>query len=265
MQVLGNHQSGASGMNQIKLLKSDFERDGYVVVREFLKGVDLKLLKDNLDRYIRDVVPLVAAGDAFYEDRQRPETLKQLHRIEQDAFFKDYLDHPMWREAAEALLGEKVHTPEGAEWFNKPPNTNHVTPAHQDNFYFCLRPSQVLTMWLALDTVDEENGCLRYVRGSHLLGIRPHSRTKTLGFSQGISDFGEDDLAHEVPVHAKPGDVLIHHGNTIHRADANKSPTRHRRSFGMVFKGLSCVRDEVAYRRYLDSSNQQHQEMGIKK
>ncbi len=130
-------------MNQIKLLKSDFERDGYVVVREFLKGVDLKLLKDNLDRYIRDVVPLVAAGDAFYEDRQRPETLKQLHRIEQDAFFKDYLDHPMWREAAEALLGEKVHTPEGAEWFNKPPNTNHVTPAHQDNFYFCLRPSQV--------------------------------------------------------------------------------------------------------------------------
>ena len=82
-------------MNQIKLFKSDFERDGYVVVREFLKGVDLKLLKDNLDRYIRDVVPLVAAGDAFYEDRQRPETLKQLHRIEQDAFFKDYLDHPM--------------------------------------------------------------------------------------------------------------------------------------------------------------------------
>ncbi len=245
-------------------LKSEFEKEGFVVVREFLKGAHLQSLKDNLDRYVRDVVPYVAESDAFYEDRQRPETLKQLHRIEQDAFFKDYLQHPLWRETAEALLGEKTQTPSGAEWFNKPPNTNHATPPHQDNYYFCLKPSQVLTMWLALDTVDEENGCLRYVKGSHLRGIRHHSRTKTLGFSQGISDFGEMDLIGEVPIYAQPGDVLIHHGNTIHRANANKSTTRHRRSFGLVFKGVSCVRDEDAYRRYLDSANQQHQELGVK-
>lgn len=244
-------------------LRDEFVAEGYVVIRGFLSGGQLSMLREQLDRYIRDVVPGLGTGDAFYEDRSRPETLKQLHRIEQDAFFAGYLGHSLWRHTAESLLGEEVRLPQGAEWFNKPPATQHATPPHQDNFYFCLSPPQVLTMWLALDAVDEENGCLRYIPGSHLRGIRPHARTSTLGFSQGIADYGEADFKQEVPVPAEPGDVLIHHGNTIHRADANRSLVRHRRSFGMVFQGRSSVRDEVAFERYLQSSRQQHQELGL--
>jgi len=33
------------------------------------------------------------------------------------------------------------------EWFNKPPATNHITPPHQDNYYFCLEPPNVVTIW----------------------------------------------------------------------------------------------------------------------
>lgn len=244
-------------------LKETYDADGFVVIRGFLPPDELGRLMSNLDRYIRDVVPQLPDGDAFYDDRTRPETLKQLNRIQQDAFFQEYLKHPRWTMVAESLLGEaaRVH---GAEWFNKPPNTRHATPPHQDNYYFCLTPPHVLTMWLALDPVDEENGCLRYLKGSHRRGVRPHHRTTTLGFSQGISDYGEEDRAHEIPVPAEPGDVLIHHGNTIHRADANRSTCRHRRSFGMVFQGVSCVRDEQAFQRYAESSKQQHQELGLK-
>jgi phytanoyl-CoA hydroxylase len=251
-------------MTDLPSLKSAFDADGFVVIRGFLSPDELGVLKHNLDRYIRHVVPHLPDGDAFYDDKARPETLKQLHRIERDAFFAEYLRHPLWTSAAEALLGESVQAPKGAEWFNKPPGTNHATPPHQDNFYFCLTPPQVLTMWLALDPVDEENGCLRYVRGSHRRGIRPHSRTKTLGFSQGIADYGESDRVQEIAVPAKPGDVLIHHGNTIHRADANRSSTRHRRSFGLVFEGNSCRRDEEAFARYSQAAKQQHQELGLK-
>ena len=244
-------------------LKETFDTDGFVVIRGFLPPDELGRLKDNLDRYIREVVPHLPDGDAFYDDKSRPETLKQMNRIQQDPFFAEYLRHPLWSAAAESLLGESawVH---GAEWFNKPPNTNHVTPPHQDNYYFCLTPPKVLTMWLALDEVDEENGCLRYVKGSHLRGLRPHHRTQTLGFSQGIADYTETDIAEETPIPAQPGDILIHHGNTIHRANANRSTTRHRRSFGMVFQAVSCVRDEAAFQRYTESSKAQHQELGLK-
>lgn len=244
-------------------LKKTYQADGFVVIRGFLSTDELGDLMNNLDRYIRDVVPRLPDGDAFYDDKTRPETLKQMNRIQQDAFFQEYLRHPRWTTTAERLLGEAawVH---GAEWFNKPPNTNHATPPHQDNYYFCLTPPQVLTMWLALDTVDEENGCLRYLKGSHRRGLRPHNRTTTLGFSQGISDYGDEDRAQEIPIPAVPGDVLIHHGNTIHRADANRSTSRHRRSFGMVFQAVSCVRDQQAFQRYTESSRQQHQELGLK-
>jgi phytanoyl-CoA hydroxylase len=34
-----------------------------------------------------------------------------------------------------------------------------------------LDPCEALTMWLVLEKVDEENGCVRYVRGSHKHGI----------------------------------------------------------------------------------------------
>jgi phytanoyl-CoA hydroxylase len=116
-------------------------------------------------------------------------------------------------------------------------------------------------MWLALDEVDEENGCLRYVPGSHLRGIRKHGRTATLGFSQGIVDYGPDDFATEQPISAKPGDLLIHHGETIHRADANRSSVRHRRSLGLVYQGESARRDETAFEKYLASSKAHEQQL----
>jgi len=243
-------------------LQAEFASQGYVIIRGFLQGMALAELQAEIERYIREVVPLLPETDAFYQDRQNPETLKQLNRMQQDAAFAKVMTDPHWQTTAEQLLGEAV-TAQGVEWFNKPPGTNHPTPPHQDNFYFCFTPPQVLTMWLALDVVDEENGCLRYIPGSHRRGIRPHRRTQTLGFSQGIADYGAGDHAAEVAIHCQPGDVLIHHGDTIHRATANQSATRHRRSFALVFQGASCQRDAAAYERYLQSASSQHRDMGV--
>ena len=106
-----------------------------------------------------------------------------------DPYFEAYRRQPRWLAIAPGIaVGEEV-VAEQPEWFNKPPGTNHVTPPHQDNYYFCLAPPRVLTIWLALDDVDAENGCLRYVAGSHACGFRPHARSSILGFSQGITDY----------------------------------------------------------------------------
>ena len=245
---------------KIELSRSQFENDGFLVIRNFLPDAEFAALTENVDRFIRDVVPGLSSAFAFYDDRDRPETLKQLSHMDSDSFFADYKSHPRWLETAQTLLGEETVV-QGIEWFNKPPNTDHATPPHQDNYYFCLTPPRVLTMWLALDPIDHENGCLRYIKGSNGDGLRPHHRTQTLGFSQGLSDFGERDSEREEAIVAEPNDLLIHHGNTIHRADANTSTTRHRRSFAMVVRAINCQRDESAYGTYLESSNQQRNEL----
>ena len=41
---------------------------------------------------------------------------------------------------------------------------------HRDSPYFMFEPSDVVTVWVALDTMDEELGPLEYVRGSHKWG-----------------------------------------------------------------------------------------------
>ena len=67
--------------------KAQLDRAGFVVVPGFVPPAELAALAQNIDRYIRDVVPKLADADAFYEDRSRPETLKQLQRMAGDPFF----------------------------------------------------------------------------------------------------------------------------------------------------------------------------------
>lgn len=247
----------------LESLKPAFDRDGFVVVRQFLSASEMAELTGNLDRYVREVVHTLPDSHAFYVDRGRPETLKQMQHMGVDPFFADYVRHPRWVALARTLVSEDAAA-EAPEWFNKPPGATHPTPPHQDNYYFNLKPPNVVTIWLALDSVDDDNGCLRYVAGSHRLGVRPHARSNIVGFSQGITDYGAQDEAREVRVHLQPGDAVAHHGETIHRADPNRSTNRQRRAFAMVFKGMSCRRDEEAFARYMAALKAQHVTLGLK-
>lgn len=243
--------------------KRDYDQEGFVIVRQFLDANELAELRAELGRYIQDVVPTLSDAHAFFQDRARPETLKQMQHMQVDSFFNSYIQHHKWKTLAETLIGESAAC-ESPEWFNKPPGVEHPTPPHQDNYYFNLQPPNVVTIWLALDHVDDENGCLRYLPGSHERGFRPHTQSKVLGFSQGITDYADADRAIERKIHLQPGDAVAHHGMTVHRAEPNRSADRNRRAFAMVFKGVSCRRDEAGFARYEQAYKQQHQQMGLK-
>ena len=226
-----------------------FKEDGFVAVPEFCNSVELSSIESALAHFIDVRISQLPAEEVFYEDKANPASLKQIQRLhEHDNFLGAFFDEKP-KALAEELLGEPV-IGKNLQYFNKPPGIGQATPAHQDGHYFMLQPCQAVTMWMALDHVDEENGCVRYLRGSHLDGIRPHERTQTLGFSQGIADFGKNETREEVPCPAKPGDLLAHHALTIHRADANASLTRTRRALGFIFYGESAREDKVAHEAY---------------
>ena len=137
------------------------------------------------------------------------------------------------------------------QYFNKPPAGNQPTPAHQDAYYFKLTPPHALTMWLALDKVNQNNGCVRYLPGSQLKGLREHARTTTPGFSQGIQNYPSTHEADcEVPITADPGDLLVHHALTIHRAESNHSKTLNRRAVGFIYYAESATEDQIAKNNY---------------
>lgn len=232
-------------------LLNSFRADGFVSLPGFLSGEELIELTANVDRFIREIVPQLPPEHVFYEDKNNTATLKQIQKMgDHDPWFQELFTNSRFREVAEILLAGPV-VPKNLQYFNKPPGVGQPTPPHQDGFYFMLDPCEAVTMWFALDHVDEENGCVRYVRGSHHHGMRDHARTQTLGFSQGIIDYPtEQDRAAEVAFPAKPGDLLVHDALTVHRADGNRSATRTRRALGFVYFSERAKEDTVAKAAY---------------
>lgn len=234
----------------LKQIKADFDRDGYAVIPGFLDRSEMSELLAEIERYARDVVPGLPRDEAFYEIKGQPETFKYFKNMSRHApYFAGMFSSRKFEGLAEMLLDDTRVVGQNLSLFNKPPRVGDCTPAHQDGYYFHLNPCEALTLWLAVDRVDEENGCVRYVPGSHRAGMRPHRKTATLGFSQGIADYGPGDEAREKVMRAEPGDLLVHHGMTIHRADPNHSD-RTRRAIGMVYYSSRAKTDEEHHRKY---------------
>ena len=125
------------------------------------------------------------------------------------------------------LVGELVADPKPLlctdQVFMKPPRFGSAKPYHQDNFYFrCSPPEKVLTAWVALDDVDESNGCLRYIDGSHLGPVLPHEpvpgEPHNLAPDPKLIDRTRESLA----IVGKGG-VVFHHSQTLHTSHRNES------------------------------------------
>jgi len=214
--------------------RENFQRDGYLVIRGFFNKRQTDGMLDNVKRYIREVVPTIEQEHVFMDETGNPDQIFRLEHMDMHDDWFDRLNHDdrITSLVRRLLMDEIVY--QRVAMFGKLPNGGEATPPHQDGYYFKLTPNEAVTCWLPLDPVDTANGCIRYVPGSHRAPIRDHVAGKTFGFSLGIEDLTQEDLEREVAVEAGPGDLVLHHALTIHRADANNSD-RQRRVIGLVY------------------------------
>lgn len=224
---------------------SDFIADGFTYIPDFFTVEEVATISLNLDRVIEEVLPNIPESEVYYENEGDLSSLKQISSLNRhDHFFHNLLINPKLIQLSELLLNDPIIVKYLA-YFNKPALIGKATPPHQDAYYFKISPPVALTIWVALESSDEENGNVKYIKGSHLNGLRPHDRSETFGFSQQILDFGTDeDLSNEVSIQVKAGDILIHHSLTIHRADMNFSKSRSRKGLGIVYYGESATEDQ---------------------
>ena len=230
-------------------LKKEFDATGYVAVAGFLGADEVAELQRETDRFISEKVQGLPEEAVYYEDTSDHATLKQVQRLhEHDDYYLRLANSPKVVGLAEDLLGGPV-TIQNMQYFNKFPRLGKATPPHQDGYYFMIKPQEAVTMWLSLGNADASNGAVRYVPGSNKKGMRAHGSTGTLGFSQGISDWSDEDDAASVQMEAGPGDILVHHSLTIHHANNNTSD-RDRKSIGFIFYRADVEIDEEAHAAY---------------
>lgn len=158
----------------------------------------------------------------------------QKHLEDQDVW--NLATHPKVIEAVVNATGPDVVLA-ATHFFVKYPDTGEKFVAwHQDVTYWGFEPPKAVTVWLAIDDADVENGCMRVIPGSHKRGQLPHGKStrpgNLLSINQEIPhEMVDESTALDFPL--KAGQASLHDGLTIHGSNPNRS---NRRRCGMTIR-----------------------------
>ena len=131
-----------------------------------------------------------------------------------------------------------------SSFFAKPAFNGYATPWHQDGQYWPIRPLATCSVWLAIDEATSENGCLRFIKGSHKeKTLKKHklNKSKNLTLSQEIlkSEYIEKN---SIDLILKRGQISLHDIYMVHGSEENESPNS-RRAMTMRFMPTTSVFD----------------------
>ena len=158
----------------------------------------------------------------------------------------DLAMHPVLLDYMEQLIGPEIFL-QSVRIFNKPVGDPSFVTWHQDGRHSNLKSSSAPTVWIALSHSTRESGCLKVVSGSHNMGILKHSENYVEENLLTEGDIAEIIIQEEKVRHIelRPGEMSIHHVNTLHSSLPNNSKDR-RLGFSMTF--ISPVGEENSLR-----------------
>ena len=141
--------------------------------------------------------------------------------------FADAVRHPRLIDAVSQLIGPDLLV-WGSGLFIKEPSSKSYVSWHQDLNYWGLDGDQEVTAWLALTPATPENGCMRFVPGSHEKKVVPHvdSFAQDNLLTRGQEIAVEVDEASAVNVVLRAGQASFHHGHMFHASGPNGTPSR---------------------------------------
>ncbi len=215
----------------LKEIQETYARDGVVLLKNILTEDWLERLRAAVDEEVKK-------GERYFAYK---------NMREQPGTFQDY--------CLTSDIGRRVAEVAGSSWtslmfdqlFVKEPGTKTQTGWHTDQPYWPV-VGPIMTMWIALDPVDPDNGALEFIPGSHAWGAkyRPFKTDQLGAFLHYLEednpeysdmpDFEAERDQHRV-IHfdMEPGDALAFDGMIVHSAMGNRTSTRRRRGYAIRF------------------------------
>ena len=219
----------ATNYNQLDAQQVEFyQQHGYLHLRGVFADPEIERMADELDWQI-DTWASKGPGwsgawrrvymAAEVEKRSKLIALHDLHRYSKA--WCDAVTQPKLTGAIADLIGPNVelhHTTLHA----KPPETGHPFPMHQDWAFYQHADGRYVDCLIHLDDTDDDNGCIRFLDGSHQGGAREHVVRNPDG-SPCTPHLPTDawDLEETVPVPAKRGDVVAFSIHMVHGSRIN--------------------------------------------
>ena len=202
-----------------------YEENGFVVIEPVFDDSELNALRQAADDLLEHSGPI-------HPDNLRlqiePDLLdgEQIVRkiepiIDVVPALEDLVTDKRMTEPVEDLFGEEVVLFEDKLNY-KPPRIGSAYPLHQDYAYWQAHTDRLITVGLLLDDATAENGCLRFVAGSHTSGLLPRENDH-----HRIITFDVDPtLAVDAPGQA--GGLVLFSCYTAHHSYLNRTATGRR-------------------------------------
>jgi hypothetical protein len=200
---------------------SAYGRDGYVMPAA-------RLPEELLSRISTAIEALIVTNPDI-----RPEQLVGAHvRYSSDSGVRgaeDLLEcvrDPFMLDVIEQIIGPDIIM-WGSQVFSKPAGDGMAIPWHQDGQYWPMRPLRSVTMWIAVDNVTTENGCMRIIPGTHGLGLLEHESSDgdSLALNQQLT-MGTYDERAALNIELAPGRFSLHDAMVVHGSSPNSSGRR---------------------------------------
>lgn len=191
-----------------------WNRDGYLGPVDIYSPEEANEIREYFDRLLEETF---AAGQDSY-------SISSAHL--KHARVWDMLTNPTLVDYVSDLLGENV-VGWGSHFFCKMPGDGKQVDWHQDCSYWPLTPSKAVTVWLAIDDADQENGCMEVYCGSHQYGLIDFKTSDTDDgnvLDQSVKEpekYGRHQLT---PLRA--GQASIHSDLLVHGSAPNNSTRR---------------------------------------
>lgn len=224
-----------------------YRRDGFLVPRFRLSPPVLARLGTLVDQVVRDNPDRV---DQPFLSVHLPGSAPQAARI--PGGFLDVATQPGLLDLMEQLAG-----PDLILWssvlFYKRAHEGPATPWHRDATAYPIEPMATTTAWIAVNDSRRDNGCVRFIPGSHRgREAGRHDRTHRPGdYFAGSLDPDSFDASTAVDVELEAGQMVVFDVFTIHGGRPNQG-TRPRGGYAVRFMpGTSVYRHDAAQNRDL--------------
>lgn len=221
-------------------LLSKWNNDGYVPIEPLLAVDELAELQDECQLFLKGHYNTSGLRSDLSGKSQK-NGKERITQIMRPSLIKPELlssrSYQKIMEVGQLLVGEDADI-DFDMLINKSPYTNTITPWHQDAAYWPNMPDRrSCSIWIALDDVDEANGCMCYIGKSHVLPLREHAHEYEGGALQTKIDSNET-ISFGI---LAAGSAIAHHGYTLHSALGNES-NRNRRAWIVNFRPKSMIK-----------------------
>jgi ectoine hydroxylase-related dioxygenase (phytanoyl-CoA dioxygenase family) len=199
-------------------VSENYHRDGFVILQNLLTAEEARQIKQEIARVLEEVgeearvrgedPQSAIVGGVYVGLSARSEKMKALAR------------DPRVLDVLEAILAPNIEFLSDKVVF-KSSKTDFSTPWHQDWPYW--EGAHKISVWLALDDADTENGCMKLIPGSHHAVVAHEGEAQPDGSFSNQLKPGAVDEASAVCGAIPAGGAVFFHDLALHASYPNTS------------------------------------------